>query len=180
MRDLYTRLPVYANSEEVKAIQDGIQAGLDPCFSSVLESHAQPFVMTATWGLPLWEKLLDLTPDTTDEDTRKMAIIAKLRGATTSTLAAVKSVAESYVGGEVLVEELYGGDYVIRISFISTIGEPDGLDALRKRLAEIIPAHLAIEYVFIYNTHNDLHVYTHDHLNSYTHTQLREEDISGE
>ena len=70
------------------------------------ELLAQFFIDTATWGLDLWEKELEIQTDRSKPFERRREIIkAKLRGAGTTTVEMIKNVAEAFSGGEVIVIE---------------------------------------------------------------------------
>ncbi len=101
-------------------------------------------------------------------------MIAKMRSAGTTTVAMLKSVAESYANGNVTVTEYYA-DYKFTITFVSTRGIPAQMDKLKAAVEKIKPAHLAVEYVYTYVTHGEIKgkPYTHAQLASYTHDYIR-------
>ena len=86
-----------------------------------------------------------------DLETRRSMLIAKLRGVGATTPNLVQNVAESFTYGEVEVRQDYA-KYTVHIKFISEKGLPKNLDAIKKSLSEIIPAHLDIVYEFSYTT----------------------------
>jgi len=179
VRKLFDYLGIYGNSKEAEAVQEGYQAALDGLFSSVLDAHTQVFVLTATWGLDLWERYLGLTVDRSlSEAVRRERIISKLRGTGTTTVAMIKNVAESYANGEVEVAE-QNELYQFTIKFISQKGKPAGLDQLKNAIEEIKPAHLGVIYVFVYTTHEELKNanYTHEMLTPHTHGNVRTMEV---
>lgn len=171
---LFERLVVYGNSAEVESIQDGYQAAMDQLSTDTEDVAAQLCVNTAAdWGLKLWEAFLGIKTDSTmDEQTRREAIKAKLRGAGTTTVAMIENVAESYTNGEVDVTE-DAPNYRFIITFTSQHGRPPGLESLKAAIEDIKPAHLAVSYVFTYTTHAELARMTHGALAAYTHEQIR-------
>ena len=86
-----------------------------------------------------------------DIDIRKSMLMAKLRGSGATTEALVKNVTESFTYGEVEVVQDYP-NYTVKIRFVGEKGIPSNLEAVKQSLNQIIPAHLAIEYIFTYMT----------------------------
>ena len=170
---LFERLVVYNNSAEVESIQDGYQAAVDEMTADAADVMAQIFVDTATWALPEWERFLGINTDASmDQQTRREAIKAKLRGAGTTTVSMIENVAESYTNGEVSVTE-DAPNYRFIITFTSQRGRPPGLESLKAAIEDIKPAHLAVSYVFTYTTHEELARMTHGALAAYAHEQIR-------
>lgn len=170
---LFDKLAVYGNSPEVRDIQAGYQAALDQLVNSVDDLKEQLRVDTATWGLALWEDYFGIKPGTGQSDfTRREVIKAKMRSAGTTTVAMIKSVSEAYTNGEVEVTE-DNPAYTFVITFISTRGQPPSLAELKAAIEEIKPAHLAVEYVFVYTTHSEIAAYTHADLAAHTHAEIR-------
>ena len=79
------------------------------------------------------------------------------------TVALVRQVAESYANGQVaILDSPYGYTYdlvrnvegppayTVVIRFVDQYGVPSAMDALKRALRAIIPAHLAIEYEVLY------------------------------
>ena len=60
-------------------------------------------------------------------------------------------MAESFSNGDVAVTE-FPQAYRLEIKFVGTIGIPPNLEDLTASLREILPAHLAWDYVMVYNT----------------------------
>ncbi|MFS1511097.1 YmfQ family protein [Chengkuizengella sp. SCS-71B] len=130
--------------------------GLNKEINEVLQ---QFFIETATWGLDHWERICGLATDQSKSfEERRSVVKSKLRGIGTVTVGLIKEVAESYGHGEVAVEEI-PQDYRIVITFIGELGIPTNLGDIQQALAEIIPAHLGINYVFTYMTWDDLDSY---------------------
>ncbi len=133
---------------------------------------------TATWGLASWEAALGLSTDLTKAyDYRRTRVISKLRGAGTTTVAMIQSVAESFSNGEVAITE-HPEAYAFDVTFVGTVGIPPNLEDLTAAIEEIKPAHLAYTYVYIYNTYGDLAGKTYGTLAGYTYGELREGEIS--
>ncbi|MBF6841834.1 DUF2313 domain-containing protein, partial [Acinetobacter baumannii] len=87
------------------------------------------------------------------EDRRSM-VLAKIRGFGIVTPLKVKETAESFKYGEVVVTENAGR---VIVTFVSTYGVPSFLEDIKKVLRDLVPAHLEIEYRFLYNTYQDVY-----------------------
>lgn len=178
MKKLIDYLPdPYARSPEMTSIQTAIQPEVDLIWESRDDLLAQLDVNTATWGLDYWERALGLTayagkPD----DYRRTRIISRIRGSGPTTVAHIKNVSESFSNGTVDVVEIFW-EYRVEIRFVGTIGLPPNLDDLQAALNDIMPAHIAYDFVYYYRTHAALAALTHGSLSAYTHTQLREGDL---
>lgn len=86
---------------------------------------------------------------------RRQAIAALLRiGSASFTVAAINDTIAG-CGIPAVVEEAETA-MTVYVSFPGQCGEPDGLEALQARIAQIIPCHLAIEYVFVFVTWEEL------------------------
>lgn len=179
MRKLFDYLGIYSNSKEAEAVQEGYQAVLDGLFSSAFDAQAQVFVLSATWGLELWEKYLGLeTVRSLSEAVRKERIISKLRGTGTTTKTMIENVAESYANGEVEVTE-QNELYQFTIKFVSSRGQPEGLAQLKEAIEEIKPAHLGVVYLFVYTTHGEIRAaaYTHQMLADHQHADIKTMEV---
>lgn len=82
-------------------------------------------------------------------------LLGKLRGAGKVNAELIENVASAYANGEVDVTVDVPA-YTIVVTFVGTYGIPAQIDALKETLREIIPAHLAINYVFRFFTYDEL------------------------
>lgn len=160
MAELIDLLPsYYKNSPQVAALQSAFQHWTDALAAAREDLLAQLNVDTATWGLALWERDLGLqTNMSAPYEFRRARVKSKLRGAGTTTIMLIKSVAESFSNGEVDVEE-YPEDYRFEVVFTGTYGIPPNMDDLTAAIEEIKPAHLAFAYVFTFMTWNEFDAY---------------------
>lgn len=156
-RKLIDYVPPYYDelleSSELLNAEDAEFAKLNASIDDLL---LQFNVSTATWGLREWERICGITTDakkTVGE--RRSNVKARLRGYGVVTANHIKSVADGYYGGETEIIERYS-EYTIVIKFTSSYGIPTNLADLQAILREIIPAHLAIEYVFKFVTYDVL------------------------
>ena len=154
-RKLIDYVPVYygelLESSEILSAENAEVSRLNASINDLL---AQFNVATATWGLREWERIAGIAIDESKPlGERRSVVIARLRGAGVVTVEHVENVAEAFQGGDVEVIERYA-DYTIVIKFISSFGVPANLSDLTDLLRELIPAHLAIEYVFKFVTYD--------------------------
>lgn len=140
----------YRESEIVNAIISSQSDEIAKLNQDVADLLDQFYVETATFALYRWEEICGIkTNKSLDIDTRRSQVKAKIRGAATSTVTQMKSVAESFNNGEVDVAE-NNPNYEIVITFIGKKGIPNNFDSIKQALSDIVPAHLALTYVFTY------------------------------
>lgn len=177
--ELINMLPhFYAGSDEVKNLQYAFGNAAEELHDDVLDLMKQLYVDTATWGLVYWEQFLDLRTDLSEPiANRRSRIKTVLRGQGTITKDILKSVCASFVNGEIEIIEL-SADYQFQIKFVGEIGIPGNIEYIRETVNKIKPAHLGFEFVYIFNTNNDLSAFTNAQLSAYTHEQLRSEVIN--
>ena len=132
----------YPASRETTAFQEALQPEVVLLWEVRDNLLAQLDLYTATWGLDYWEDALGLLNcQGIDLDTRRRQIAAKLQGRATTTPQVLKDVAETLLGVQVRVVEIFG-EY--RVELVSEDGFRPGIGAarLRAQLQDIMPAHL--------------------------------------
>jgi len=156
-RAMHDYLPLYYS--DVKPVRNIVDreaeevAALNAAIDDVL---AQFFIGAATWGLARWEDIFAIPTDPLKPaEQRRSVIKSKLRGVGTVTRALIEQVAEAYDNGDVEVTEEYA-DYNVTITFVSTLGIPPNLDDIKAAIREILPAHLAVDFVFRFYTYAEL------------------------
>ena len=169
---LINKLPSFYDNDITRPIQNSFTVEANSINYEVENTLNQFFVDSATYGLDKWEKMLGISKNTFDIQTRRENIKAKMRSRGTTTVSVIKNICEAYSNGtvEIIVNH---SDYSFVIDFIDTIGIPKAFDELDKAINEIKPCHLAHSYKFNYNTHGDLSNYTHEQLANYTHDEIR-------
>ncbi len=108
------------------------------------------FDTCTTTRLQAYEKEAQIFPlagQTVDE--RKSQLMAKWWGTDKCTLEGMQAVANAWRDATITLQFVNGK---IRVKFISPIGIPPDLSSLQQALEEVKPAHLAIEYSFMYKT----------------------------
>ena len=169
---LINKLPSFYDNDITRPIQNSFTVEANSINDEVENTLNQFFVDSATYGLDKWEKMLGISKNTFDIQTRRENIKAKMRSRGTTTVSVIKNICEAYSNGtvEIIVNH---SDYSFVIDFIDTIGIPKAFDELDKTINEIKPCHLAHSYKFNYNTHLDISNYTHEQLANYTHDEIR-------
>lgn len=156
-----------------------MQIELDLVDGKITDTQNQFYVNFATTLLALHEQDVGLPVDIfSSNDIRRSRIISRMRGAGTTTIDKIKSVALSFNNGDVDVAEDYV-NYKIIIEFISEIGTPPNFVDLQKIIDDIKPAHLGVEYVFIYNICSTVKAHTCGDIKTMTCYELLNNDLGG-
>jgi hypothetical protein len=133
--------------------------------AAIEDIKLQLSIDSATWGLDIYEKELGIKTDLNKPlNDRRSLVKSKLRGSGKADAVQIKVVADAYTDGNVVVS--FNGHIVVR--FTSQYGIPPNLDDLKSVLEEVKPAHLPIEYEFVYRTwdEQDSYGWTWDQLDS--------------
>lgn len=159
-RDMHDYLPLYYAEISIAVnLIDQEALEIAALNGSIYDVLAQFYIDSATWSLARWERMFGLIPDEAKPIEQRRAVLkSRLRGVGTVTPELVESVAEAYANGDVDVAEDNDNGRVI-ITFTSIIGIPPNLADLETELRNLIPAHLAIDYVFIYITYGQIEGY---------------------
>lgn len=160
MNRLIKKLPQYYHKSKVaNDLLSTIQEELDLFDKRINETLNQFFIINSTTHIARHEKELGIKVDESkDINYRRSVILAKRRGASTTTIEMIKNVARSYTNGEVEVIE-DSEHYTFTIKFISILGIPPNIDDFKNAIEEIKPAHLKCLYEFSYMTWNDIDSY---------------------
>ena len=112
-------------------------------------------VSTATWGLDVYESELGIlgVADKPIEERRQL-ILSKLRGAGTVNANMIRAIVDSYVPN-CKVDIIFESS-TITIKFIDTKGIPANIGDCENSINEIIPCHLGLEFVYLFNTWKQL------------------------
>ena len=169
---LINKLPSFYDNYITKPIQDSFSVEANSINDEVENTLNQFYVDSATFGLDYWEKMLGISKNNNDIQTRRENIKAKMRSRGTTSIEVIKNICEAYSNGivEIIVNH---SDYSFEVFFVGSLGIPKAIDELEKTINEIKPCHLAHSYKFNYNTHADLSKFTHEQLANYTHDEIR-------
>ena len=169
---LINKLPSFYDKYITKLIEDSSCVHTNSINDEVENTLNQFFVDSATFGLDYWEKMLGISKNNNDIQTRRENIKAKMRSRGTTSIEVIKNICEAYYNGVVEINVDHN-NYSFEIVFISTIGVPLSFEELDRVINEIKPCHLAHSYKFNYNTNKDISKYTHEQLTNYTHNEIR-------
>lgn len=116
----------------------------------------QAFIVSATWGLVLWEQMYGVTTNMSlSYEQRREILMAKLRGQSTTTKQMIQETAAAFSGGEVqMTEDNPHHHFIVR--FVGVKGIPRNMQAFIDMLNEIKPAHLSYSFEYTYTTWGDL------------------------
>lgn len=157
MFNLIAHLPrYYSKSAVMAAILLPHEEELQRIADTVEVAERQMLISEATTALSRYEQDIGITAnESEDYDTRRNRILAHLRGKGTVTLDMLRTVVGTYIDGIVQIEES-PSEYTIYIKFVTTKGIPANLEQVKAEIADIVPAHLYVEYIFTYRTWNDV------------------------
>lgn len=116
----------------------------------------QCFIVTATWGLVLWEEMYEITTNLSlSYERRREILMAKLRGQSTTTKQMIEETAAAFSGGEVLVIE-DNTKYHFVVRFVGIKGIPRNMQAFIEMLEAVKPAHMSYGFEYTYTVWGDL------------------------
>lgn len=133
------------------------------------ESAQQMFLDSMTWALAIEERIAGITPAAgAGVEERRSVLQAKWRSATGKCdVDLIQRVCDSWQNGEVDVD-FVDGEIVLR--FVGAYGVPDAdaLAALQSAVQEVIPAHLAVKYLYRYLLVREVSAMTVSELQTHT------------
>ncbi|MNC36517.1 hypothetical protein D3C75_850410 [compost metagenome] len=137
----------------VNEIAGAVGGKLDSFDAQMEDFRQQLDIDTATWGLVVYEKELDIQTDISKPLAERRSIIkGRIRGAGKIGAPEIKLICDSWTNGNVDVE--FNGTIII--TFTSVYGIPEGLGSLKSELRKATPAHLALQYIFRYYLYSEL------------------------
>ena len=163
----------YRGILEITLLQKVIEKELDTVDLISKDVLNQFFIYTATWSLPIWERIFGLTvgDKTSNIEERRENLISKLRSYGTTTTEMIARVAKTFTNGEIEVVE-DNSNYAFKILFTSIVGIPKNIENFKSVIEVIKPAHLNFSIEFRYNTHNQVAYLLHNSLKLKTHKQI--------
>ena len=167
--DMLQSLPTaYRRDAWVIALLGAVQAVDDGQRDAAREAAAQLFLDTMTYILPVEERIAGLTPGKGDtEAERRSALSAKWRSAAGKCdLEQLKTICGAWQGVAAQVD-YDAAQYLLDMLFRSWGAMPTNMDRVRQALREVIPAHLAVQYVYRYLLVREVHGMTINELQSH-------------
>ena len=133
------------------------------------ETAQQMFLDSMTWALAIEERIAGITPAAgAGVEERRSVLQAKWRSATGKCdVDLIQSVCDSWENGQVDVDFVDGE---IILEFVGSYGVPDAdaLAALKTAVQEVIPAHLAVQYLYRYLLVREVSAMTVSELQTHT------------
>lgn len=150
MSALLTYLPAhYQDAPEVKALLGAVEPEIEELWRAKDGLFDQMDIHKATWGLSDWERSLGLEVNVNQtNEARRARVLAKLRGSSNATVFAVKQVVSSYTTMDVDIRERVA-EFTFDVRFLGTSLAPDNLEGLSAALDEMLPAHVAYDYILV-------------------------------
>ncbi|MFT4107611.1 MAG: DUF2313 domain-containing protein [Lacrimispora sp.] len=176
--DLMTLLPnYYEKNRTMKELQEILSKEAEALDVKLSTTISECFINTASEMLPRYERIYGIKIETAKTDAfRRERIKAKIAGTGTSTKQMVREVARSYSNGEVeVIEDNENSRFTIK--FVGTLGVPGNLADLKLTIEEIKPAHLAVNYEYVYNSWGNTSALTWEQAGAYTWKQIRTVNI---
>ena len=163
----------YRGILEITLLQKIIEKELETIDLISKDVLNQFFIYTATWSLPIWERIFGHKTSNIEE--RRENLISKLRSYGTTTKEMIARVAKAFTNGEIEVIE-DNPNYSFTIKFTSIVGIPQNLDNFKNTINIIKPAHLNYSIEFRYNTHGQIKDknLSHKYLKKYSHKQIHD------
>lgn len=157
MSRLLQYLPSYERSSKVfQEIMQAEQIEFDKLNVDIVDLEKQLNIDTATWGLVMYEKELNIKTNLNKPlEERRSIVKSKWRGTGKVDRLLIKAVVDAYTNGGVDVDF----NRIIIITFNDVKGIPPNMEDVYNAVSEISPAHLAIMYVFTYLTWNEFDDY---------------------
>lgn len=119
--------------------------------NNMIKTLNQLVLETATDLLSRLEKILGITTDVNKSyKLRRESIKARLSTIGTATKQMMVDTIKSYNNGEITITE-DTANYKLIVTFISHVGVPKNMKSLKDDIDSIKPAHLVIEYNYLYN-----------------------------
>ena len=144
-------------------------------WNAVDNAFKDQFIMDATEnGVSRWEKILKISPKTTDNlESRRFTILTRVNAQLPFTLATLNEQLKSLCGEDNYEVKLDNENY--KLSVHVAISVANSLGAVENLLKRTVPANMVIEVGFKYNRHEKYTTFTHEELKDYTHDRLRKE-----
>lgn len=145
--------------------------------NSILDLQCQMFLDTATWGLEAWEKELNINTDLSRSyEERRELIKSKLRGTGTCTVEMIKNAALAYTNAEIdVIEDNANATFVVK--FVSVKGIPKDIQAFKKTIDAIKPAHMTYSLEYTYTIWSEVKLATWNQIKKGTWEALKTREV---
>lgn len=163
----------YQENEKMRILQETIEIAVKKYEDKQKEMIDNCFIQTATTLLSRYETILQLDISSEKENEfRRERLKAKVRGRGATTKQLIQEVAKSFSNGEVeVIEDNKNSCFFVK--FVGTLGVPANIKDLQITIEEIKPAHLSFEFIYTYNTWNNLERLTWEQAIAHTWEEIR-------
>lgn len=163
----------YQENGRMRTIQETVELVVKEYEKRQKETLDNCFIQTATSLLSRHETILQLDISSQKENEfRRERLKAKVRGRGATTKQLIQEVAKSFANGEVEVIEDNKNSYFF-VKFVGTLGVPANIKDLQITIEEIKPAHLSFDFIYTYNTWNNLERLTWEQAIAHTWEEIR-------
>lgn len=148
-------LPIFMRkSLYLQELINALELVNDDIRNEIKDLDNQLYISKATWMLDYYEEELGIEKVADKPiDERRQLIMSKWRGTGNVNAEMIRDIVESYIpnleADGLLIEFV---DSTIRITFTSLKGVPANIQDCENSIREIMPCHLALEFVFRYNS----------------------------
>lgn len=157
---------VFRKDRWINALFGAVGTLFDNALADMDKVRSEFFVDTAVDMLDTYERHLGISGADKSLDDRRAAIIAGRQRGGKVDIAQIQAAANAWKNGATSVDFVDGQ---IVITFVSELGIPTDMEGLKAAISTIIPAHLAIGYIFRYLLIEEVHgVMTLEELESTT------------
>lgn len=146
-----------ANDPFVRILMSAIQSDLDEQLKNAMQTgKGVLFDECSEAVLRIYEKEAGVTPQSTSLADRRSAVMAKWISDGVPSLKMIQKVADSWSLGKTRCSYT---NLVISVEFADK-GIPTGINDLMAAIEDVKPAHIAVNYIYRYNTWNDVNTMT--------------------
>lgn len=163
----------YQENGKMRTIQETVELVVKEYEKRQKETLDNCFIQTATSLLSRHERILQLDISGQKENEfRRERLKAKVRGRGATTKQLIQEVAKSFSNGEVeVIEDNKNSCFFVK--FVETLGVPANIKDLQITIEEIKPAHLSFDFIYTYNTWNNLETLTWEQAIAHTWEEIR-------
>ena len=138
----------WEESPEMKSLFSVLSDKAEALEKASMEMRKELTVTSAVGSLAHYAKMYGVT-QREDADNLREEILAKIRGVGVCNKDKLVRLGLSHTCGEISVREIPEA-YTVEITFLSELGIPRNMAALKKAIRDAVPAHLDISYVYSY------------------------------
>lgn len=164
--NLINELPSFYNCNEIVDIQEAFDNEKD-ILNKTIEDFINNLYVLTTSNTDNFDKFFQVNVSSSDIEVKRNNIISKIRGHETATKKLIKEIVEGYEHGEVdIIED--NKNYTFTIKFTTRKGIPENDKQIKLSIEQLKPAHLKAIYEYLWNTWNEVNIYSWDEASKFT------------